>query len=191
MATTALFVEILVIGAIAELWIGTLLLSFVSREQLDHVFGSVSTIRDAFPLLAVLTLALTYGLGWIFNFAAERMFRLFGQQKYRDEPFQTQPYETVRVLVLQGASDALIHELRMDRHIVRIARGSFLNFVLMIPALLLNYDRIDTGVLVALVVACVAISVLSFFQWLTRYRSYYRTVARAFQVIVSERAKTT
>ena len=190
MATTALFVEILVIGALAELWIGTLLLSIVSRERLGHVLCSVGTVKDMFPLLAFLALALTYGLGWIFNFAAERMFRKLGQTKFRDEHFQGQPYETVRVIVLQGASDALTHELRMDRHIVRIARGSFLNFALLIPALLLHWNRIDTGLLMALIVACVGMSVLSLLQWSTRYQSYYRTIAKAYEIITEERLRT-
>jgi len=166
--------------------------AIASPGQIARILSGGIAAKDLLPMLTVVGLALTYSIGWIFNFASERLFRLFGRDD-RQRAFcdLSEPYANIRVQVLQCGSDALIHELRMDRHIIRLARSSFLNFGLLGISLLLNWRRFESGPLLALVAMSGVLSVAAFLQWLTRYRSYYKTVAEAFQVIASETTKTT
>lgn len=188
MATTALFVEILVIGALAEAWLITLIFAIATDRQLDRVASTVIAAKELQPLLAIAVLALTYAIGWVLNFAAERLFRFFGQRKFRDQPFIVLqiPYENARAQVLQNASDAVIHELRMDRHIIRVARANVINFAGMAVAVFFSANTIGASIVVVLIVITTSVSIASFFQWLTRYRAYYRFMASAYEAIVSD-----
>src|SRR5512138_2410380 len=106
LATTSLFVEILVIGSIAEIWIALFLLSFVNISA--ALVSSAVILAEKFSTLLLLPLlALTYAIGWVINFLAERLFKPYFQTKFRDQVFKEVgvKYAEARSRVAQTASD--------------------------------------------------------------------------------------
>jgi hypothetical protein len=150
LATTSLFVEILVIGSIAEIWIALFLLSFVDIDV--ALTSSVVTLAEKFSTLLLFPLlALTYAIGWVINFLAERLFKPYFQTKLRDDVFKGAgvKYTEARSIVVQNASEEVITEMEFDRHILRIARASVLNFVMIAIVLLLRVEG-DSSIVIPL-----------------------------------------
>jgi hypothetical protein len=183
LATTSLLVEILVIGSIAEIWIALFLLSFVDINAV--LTSSVVTLAEKFSTLLLFPLlALTYAIGWVINFLAERLFKPYFQNKLRDQVFKGVgvKYTEARSLVVQNASDEVINEMEFDRHILRITRGSVLNFVMIALVLVLRLDESSPLVIAGIGVSLI-IAIVSFFQWLTRYKHSYSRILEAYKAI--------
>ena len=76
MSTTALIVEVLVIGAIALIWIFLFALRVGGYPSID-----VAEISALMPILVLPAAGLAYAIGWIINFSTERLFKPFFQRK--------------------------------------------------------------------------------------------------------------
>ena len=74
MATTALFVEILVIGSIADIWICFALLAILSPSA-TTISSILDSLGQAGTVLLIPILGGTYILGWSINFLADNLFR--------------------------------------------------------------------------------------------------------------------
>jgi hypothetical protein len=185
MATTALFVEILVMGALAELWFVGAILALLDTSELRQLVAAVVSLKDFAALLATVALALTYAIGWVLNFVAERLFKKLFERRVRDRLFAADPknYDQARAFVFQRGSGELLRDLLLDRHIVRIARSNVLNFTLIALAFLLNTRHIDPRVAFLLIVCSLGVALLSFTQWRTRYESYYGKVAASEKML--------
>lgn len=182
MGTTALFVEIVVIGAVAEIWIFLAILATINYSSYD--FSKIDSIGRFSTLLVIPFLALTYALGWIVNFGAERLFKFRFQKRWRDELFRSAAvdYETARALISQCASERTNEDLKFDRHILRLSRSSALQLPLIAASLSL-YFRIAPVTIGLVIVLCLALSVAAFFQWISRYKSNYKKVLKIYQVL--------
>ena len=178
-ATTTLFVEILVMGALAELGLAGILLAFLDMDQVRRTIADVALLKDFASLVVVLALALTYGVGWTLNFAARQLFNPRVERQIRKQWFEGTPekYDKARSVVFQYGSAELVHDLLLDRHIVRIARSNVLNFTFLALAALLNAYRIDLAAVILFVLGSAAVVVLSLKQWRIRYEAYYAKVA--------------
>ncbi|HLO13934.1 MAG TPA: hypothetical protein VK206_03830 [Anaerolineales bacterium] len=186
MATTSMFVEILVIGSIAEIWIALIFLSLVDINTV--LSSSVVTLAEKFSTLLLFPLlALTYAIGWVINFLAERLFKPYFQTKFRDQVFKGAgaKYTEARSIVVQHASEEVINEMEFDRHILRIARGSVLNF-LMIAIILLLYLGENSPLVITGIGVSLGIAIVSFFQWLSRYQHSYSRILDAYKAINSK-----
>jgi len=187
MATTALYVEILVIGALAELWIVVTMAAIGDSVSLATLKQVAAAIGPFTTLLVLPLLALTYALGWIVNFVSERLFKPIFQKEIRDRLFTAdRSYAAAKVLVLHKGSAELVHDVLFDRHIIRIARANVVNFACLAVALLLHLNSHDRKLIILLVVVSIFIAVISFFQWLARYRSYYKRISDTVTVLASE-----
>jgi hypothetical protein len=187
MATTTLFVEILVIGTIAEIWLALILLAAVSPDA-TTVSSLVDSIDKLSTLLVIPFLALTYALGWVVNFSAERLFKPSFQKRFRDRLFQSAgvDYYEARGLFFQKASEDVIEDLRFDRHILRISRSSVLNFTLIAITLALHFHHFSTYLLTTGIIISAVVAIISFFQWVTRYKSNYSKMLDTYKVIKEE-----
>lgn len=187
MPTTALIVEVLVIGAMTLVWLVALFASFLPLPNSAQAATLISLIREASPLLAVPALALTYAIGWITNFCSERLF--FFRHRIRDQQFKGEThYEAVKLSALQHGSDNLVQEMFTDRHVIRIARGGVMNFTLLAVALSIHGLRGRTFAW-PFVVLCLVFAALSFAQWRKKYRSHYENLKRIEGVLPNETAK--
>jgi len=178
MATTALFVEILVIGATAEIWMTLLLMLFLNTSEINSIIGVLTTNNGMIALSATLFIAVTYNIGWVINFVAERLIKPYFQKSIRDEIFDgsSQSYSMAKYHILLNASQDLINEIVFDRHIIRIARANVLNFLLIAITVAFNFNKYAKAVTVYIIIVSLVIAVLSFFQWKTRYRAHYEKI---------------
>jgi hypothetical protein len=188
MATTTLLVEILVIGSLAQVWLVSLFLGLMGPITLNPSSGQVEALKTVAPLLVVPVMSLAYAIGWVVNFAAERLFKLLFEELWRDKLFPNQAleYEVARILYLQRGSSELGREFVLDRHILRIARASVVNFLLIGASAIVYWDYLGPRVTVGVIILCALITVASFEQWRLRYRSYYKRLGRAAKILASE-----
>jgi hypothetical protein len=185
MATTSLFVEIIVVGALAELWFLALIAAMQPVGTISALLARFVSLGPLSTVVVGVLLAVTYAVGWVVNFAAERSFKYLFEAKIRNQMFggDAASYREARALVFQNGSSDLLQDLVLDRHIIRIARSNVFNFALLGTALLLNWRRLQSGPLTAVFGACVVVASLSFAQWRTRYQAHYAKIAAAARVI--------
>lgn len=188
MPTTALIVEVLVIGAMTLIWLVAFFAAFLPLPTSAQAAMFISLIREASPLLALPTLALTYAIGWITNFCSERIF--FFRHRIRDQQFEGEThYEMVKLSALQHGSDNLVQEMFTDRHVIRLARGGVMNFTLLAIALSINGLR-GRDFAWPFAVLCLVFAALSFAQWRKKYRSHYVNLKRIEIVLPNETPKS-
>lgn len=128
MNTTALFVEILVIGAGAVMWITLLLLSFFgySWASLDKLFS----IPALLPAVAIV-----YVLGIITDRVSDILFDKFLLESVRAKYYRdTKQYFDDRRTILV-TSEHLTRLLEYGRSRLRIVRGWTVNFLLLLISL--------------------------------------------------------
>lgn len=124
MATTTLLVEILVIGSLALVWLVAAFLGLIGPTTLNPTAGQIEAFKALIPLLIAPLASLAYAIGWVTNFASERLFKILFEVRWRDKlfPNRSLEYEVARILYLQRASSELGREFVLDRHIFRIAK---------------------------------------------------------------------
>jgi len=179
MATTTLFVEILVMGALAELWFAGVVLALLDVSQVRQIGATIASLSNFTALFATLALALTYAIGWALNFVARQLFNPLREKRMLEELFAggSKNYDKDRAIVFQYGSVDVLRDLHLDRHIVRIARSNVLNFTLIAFAAVLNACSIHPPVLFLLIITCLAVAMLSYQQWRIRYKAYYTKIA--------------
>jgi hypothetical protein len=123
-------------------------------------------------------------IGWVINFVTERIFKRFFQTNLRDQFFKnaTVNYYEIRGLFFQKASKDAIEDLRFDRHILRIARSSTINFLL-IGLVLFFHIKKHTNIIILLIIFSYLMAFLSFLQWRARYKSMYSKMLDTYNVI--------
>ncbi len=128
MATTQLFVELLVIGFGALAALVILGAAFFGYEPAYFFFGALST-KTALPAIAV-----AYLLGIVTDRAADRLFER-PDRRYRKEFFgddKARYFDARRTLIVHAP--ALWEHLEYGRSRLRICRGWALNAVLLLVA---------------------------------------------------------
>jgi hypothetical protein len=188
MATTALFVEILVVGAIAELWMVSLLLACLDASKAGMLFVNVLPFKDFAPVILIFVLALTYAVGWVTNFISERLFKRAFEKTIPNPIFKSlgKPYKEAQTLVYLKASTDFLHEVQLDRHIIRIARTNAVSFAFLAISLLFHLHRIETALLILLVIFLILLSLGSFAQWRRRYTNQYENIAEAVKSLTPQ-----
>lgn len=189
MPTTALIVEVLVIGAMTLAWLAALFAAFLPLPTSAQLASLASWMREAVPLLVLPAFALTYAVGWVTNFCSERVLKIFFQRRIRDRQFgDSKQYEMARLMMLQRGSDGLVQDVLVDRHIIRLARGGVVNFTLLGAAL--SIHALQGRVLAwPFALLCFCLAGLSFAQWLTRYESHYARIKRIGDFLSEETGK--
>lgn len=185
MATTALFVEILIIGAISEIWILSVIF-FLFMPNFNFLYDFLKNISVLTPYLVIIYFASTYCIGWIVNFICEKSMKPFFQKKYRDNLFSDfgKCYYETRSYFFQHASTHLISDLRFDRHIIRISRSNIFNFLLIsLSSLLHSFE--DLKISLFCFFFSIIICAISFFQWRTRYQSCYTKLIDNYKTLNS------
>ena len=160
----------------------------VATPNATAVSSLVDSIDKLSTLLIIPFLALTYALGWVINFSAERLFKPVFQKRFRDRLFESAgiDYYEARGLFFQKASEDVIEDLRFDRHIIRISRSSVLNFTLIAVTLTLHFHHSNAYLLTTGIIVSVVVTIVSFFQWMTRYKSNYSRMLDTYRVIKEE-----
>ncbi len=183
MSTTAIIVEILIIGFLAGVWIVLSVLSVLSFSPLD-----VSTLKSFFSKasdwsipLSLAGVAIFYQLGLLMNGVAGALQGRYFHKRWRDPLFEKPlpGYGTVRATVLQNGSPEVHVSLRVDLSFIRLFRAGILNFALIAAILLVRRQLILS--VIALVIAA-----LCGFFWKERYHMYYERIRNLYGTLCEQ-----
>jgi len=134
-------------------------------------------------LLLLPLLALTYVLGGIINTLATDLLKhpqsLYRDRIFRDAGFR---YSDARSQIYQQASPDMMARFRSDGHIIRVARGSALNFVCLGIVSLLYLNRYPYLAIAGAAVSAI-LAAISLRQWQLRYRSNYTEMLGVYKLV--------
>jgi hypothetical protein len=146
-ATTAVFAEILIVGLEAAAWVSLLILDVFGQGWIDP-----AKLKGWETLVTLLVVALAYVLGILIDRVADTMWKQAGRlasslwdpkpKSDKDEP----SYSEMRVKILALGETALAAFLEYQRSRLRVARGTVVNLIAIIPmgAIYLD-DRTNVG----------------------------------------------
>jgi 8-oxo-dGTP pyrophosphatase MutT (NUDIX family) len=179
MATTALFVELLVVGLQAEAWLILLTVTLLGPFPMPW-----DRLEKWTALLTIVAVGVAYVLGII----VDRLADVVTEFALRPGDRQTQSVPRMRLRVMKE-SEALAAFLDYQRSRVRIARGTVANLALGGPVLLLflasktDADATDLGTVALLVLGMLAAAVIGARSiqraYLKRLKDSYELVTEA------------
>lgn len=183
MNTTALLIEILVSGTLATVW-AFMVARLVAPSVLRNSLHTLSAAGDMGNIIAAVGILCIYFLGWMTHFLGESILDRFFQTSHRDDVFGRTgvSFYYVRTYVFEHASEASIADIQLDRQILRIARASATNLLLI--AVLLPLQK-DVDGWSALTISSVAFGIagLTLAYWRQRYRSTFRKFLDLYSVL--------
>ncbi len=182
MATTALFIEILIVGSIANIWLFLIFLRVQLTQPITLI--SLEEISKLAPILIIPLIAFTYIIGWIVNYASEQILEPFFQTKFKTEFFSSEEfdYDELRATFYQKASSAIIEDINYDRQSIRLSRANVLNFSIIIVALAIHIQQ-NPIIVVTSIILSIIIAVISFVHWQKQYKRAYKKMLDTFMVI--------
>ena len=182
MNTTVLFVELLIIGFQAGIWI---LLLFLSVFGYKWVSGLQSMgISDWQTLITIFLLAMLYVLGIIIDRTADAIFSGWSQKiKKRVFPDSDTPTSAIR---FGFTNEFLNRQIEYTRTRMRIVRASSVNFVLTtIFAVIFIATKVQgisdserLGYLVFTLIFGTTLAIAAIVIWRSLTRGYYETVKK-------------
>lgn len=175
MSSTGLIAEVLVIGGQAFVWLIAMALLLAPEPIKSAIVSSRPNWTELATLLAVPGLAVTYALGWSIGFVAQRA--LIPLIKYDKLGFKDEAdYKLAATHFYQFASPAFVQVHNVDRHVMRLARGTALNFALIAVTLL--FHALKTPLLFWAVALATTVSVIMMWHWMVRAENYYGQIGR-------------
>jgi hypothetical protein len=183
MTTTAIIVEMLIIGFFAFIWLLLLIIRIAILDTSDFNYLFYKFDGWATPL-TLFAIAFFYQLGLLVNWMSGLLVKIIYEKKLRNSIFEKDnlQYRPVKIVVDQLGSSEIHRVLRDDVSIVRLSRAGVVNF-LFIAILLFSFNQIIIGLIVIL------FSILCFFQWHTRYVRYYLRILEAYKTILAASTK--
>lgn len=186
------------ISPIIESWLSGILFLVTSLLCFFRIFwGTIppeslfNIDSDWIPFIVFLFCSFAYAIGWAVNHLAEQILDNLFQHQYRKklEEENNVSYIIVRSYVFQNCSDQYLNDIKYDRQRIRIARANCFNFFLMavVIASYLWIEAIPYAAVLFLSIYSMAISVLSFFQWTSRYKATYKKFYQAYSALPEEK----
>ena len=177
MVTTALIVEIIVIGMSTLTWI-----VFFALAGLGLEFEHLKNIDPAWaPLLGTAGIVLAYQIGWVVDYVVYQFYYyLRGVQKIKQDHIGDNRWWEVNAAVHHRNSPATVATVRQSLSIVRITRTAVLNFIL-IGA---SYVALFGASKHSLIVAGICLSVALGFGYSVKkyWKHWYQFLEASFNV---------
>jgi hypothetical protein len=192
MNTTNIFVELVVVGFHALIWIALMVVALVGYQNVD--LEKLLSVNLALPILAM-----TYILGILVDRVADFIF-IKQDTKMRPVDEDTnlpQSFLKMRYYILNKSSD-IYAQLEYTRSRLRIARASVFNFALMTIAGLLfiwfqagKFLSIRNLIISSVVTFLVGIilTYASYQSWIGLIKSYSISTIRAYELLRDEDPK--
>jgi len=181
--TTTLLIEILLSGTLAAVWV-SMAARLILGDSLRQIFDALAARGEMGGLIAAVGILMIYLLGWMTHFLGESLLDRFFQTPHRDDVYGRAgvPFYYVRTYVFEKASEASIADIQLDRQILRIARATAINLVLI--ALLLPFQaNIDVWRALAISSAALGLAGFMLAYWRQRYRSTFRKFSDVYAVL--------
>jgi hypothetical protein len=184
MTTTAIIVDILIIGFFALCWIFLLLIKCTPLDLTS--FNSIP--KNIEPWITPITFGIIffcYQLGLLINWLGtfiEKPILLFFKVKPRDSIYKNEDlnYDDVKAIIDQYGSAEIHKYLREDLIIIRLVRSGIINFLLIFVFLILNHYW-------KLSIISFLVMVLCLFYYLQRYKIYYYRILNVYKIMPKEK----
>ncbi|WP_373527795.1 hypothetical protein [Nostoc sp.] len=180
MNTTALFVELIVIGAGAAIWLIILLLSVFGYTWIP--WKETTAFVALIPVLSVV-----YVLGIVVDYLAFLLYWKWNERLRRQKFLNNEEYESTRIYVYTYATSNIINRLEYDRSRIRIVRAWSINcFILGINTIIFVWTqlslirfslRLNISIFSALAFGIGVVSTL--YAWRTLNLGYYLQIYQA------------
>lgn len=185
------------ISPIIEAWLSGILFLASVCLCIFRSFGDIITPQDFLcidqqwiSLVIIFLCTLAYSIGWAVNHIAEQLFDSLFQHPFRRRIEKQEKIEffTAKSIVSQYGSDQILNEIKYDRQVIRIARANCFNFIIMGIVIGSFYwsDSIPRPFVYFFFFFCIAISIVSFFQWVSRYKATYKKIYQAYAALPDE-----
>jgi hypothetical protein len=181
MNTTNIFVELVVVGFHALIWIALMVVALVGYQNVD--LEKLLSVNLALPILAM-----TYILGILVDRVADFIF-IKQDTKMRPVDEDTnlpQSFLKMRYYILNKSSD-IYAQLEYTRSRLRIARASVFNFALMTIAGLL-FIWFQAGKFLS-IRNLIILTYASYQSWIGLIKSYSISTIRAYELLRDEDPK--
>jgi len=184
MATTALIVEIVVIGAFALMWIGLFVFKFFGLD-VTIVSSWFSQYKDWSTGVVLMSIAISYQLGWSVNqfsyFVARKTFNKTIKKKVFKNEYEN--YDSIKATVFVKGSQFILDNIRERLSVVRLTRSAFINFLLIsIGFFVLGNWYVGLVVL--------GVTIILFIQANDIYTQYCNQIFNAYKVINQDNPKS-
>ncbi|MFN6483339.1 MULTISPECIES: hypothetical protein [unclassified Nostoc] len=187
MNTTALFVELIVIGTGAAIWLIILLLSIFGYTWIP--WKETTALVALIPVLSVV-----YVLGIVVDYLAFLLYGKWDKRLRRQKFINKEESESARIYVYTYATINIINRLEYDRSRIRIVRAWSINcFILAISTLIFVWSqlslmrfslRLSLSIFSALAFGIGIVSTL--YVWRTLSLGYYGQIAQASVFLKNE-----
>ena len=182
------------ISPIIEAWLSGVLFLITICLCLFRFLGEEFTPDSLFnidekwiSIIVIIFCSVAYSIGWAVNHLAEQILDTLFQHPYRKklEEEENKNFFTIRSYVFQYGSEQLLNDLKYDRQVIRIARSNCFNFFLMgiIIGTFYWVDTISRPAICFFFFFCMSVSILSFFQWKSRYKATYKKIFQAYSAL--------
>lgn len=155
MATTAIFIEIVIIGFFAFLWLSLLLTRLGVVDPLAAA-QSFQGLKDWSTAIVVVFAAVAYQLGSLTNTLCYGLSEKIAGEKIRERITPSSEYVNLNATVLQRGSTAIVADLSGHLTYIRLARAAVFNFLLLGITLLSFGTRFWKAGIICLLVSAVS-----------------------------------
>jgi len=184
MATTALIVEIVVIGAFALMWIGLFVFKFFGLD-VTIVSSWFSQYKDWSTGVVLMSIAISYQLGWSVNqfsyFVARKTFNKTIKKKVFKNEYEN--YDSIKATVFVKGSQFILDNIRERLSVVRLTRSAFINFLL----ISIGFFALENWYVGFVVLG---ITIILFIQANDIYTQYCNQIFNAYKVINQDNPKS-
>jgi hypothetical protein len=179
MATTSIFIEIMIIGFFAFLWV-FLLLTRLGMVDPSAAVAGLRGLKDWSTLIVVVFAAVFYQLGSLTNTLCYGLSEKFAGEKIRKKMTPSPEYEKLSATVFHKGSAATVAELSNQLTYIRLARAAAFNFLLLGITLLLFGTRFWKAGVLALLFSAAACPI-----WRIIFVVRQREMKEAYDIIVA------
>jgi len=179
MATTALIVEIIVIGAFALIWVALFVIKFVGLD-VSLISDWLVLYKDWSAGIVLASVVISYQLGWSVNqisyfFARKTFNKAIKLRVFKDD---YKNFESIKATVYMQGSPFAVEKLKERLSVVRLTRSAFMNF-LFISIGLFSLNKWQMGFVT------LAITIIFFIQANDIYLLYCNQIFNAYKAINS------
>jgi hypothetical protein len=190
MSTTVLFVEHLITGFQAAVWISLLVFSAFGYEWVD-----LNKYKDFTTLIGILVISFIYPIGVFVDNVSDELLKSWNR-KIR-EKYIGDKTKSARKLLTITDDDAFAEYLGYVRTRIRISRSTFLNFLLItLTVVIFTATRLQVvcgsefwKVIVFEIIVGFFITIFALANWHKISHTFAKQIARGFEIVSEKQAE--
>lgn len=171
MTTTAVLVEIIIVGYTAFIWIILFLIDKLSLSNLNN-------IKEFIPLITLFSMVIAYQIGWVIDYLSHMIFYYFlGGRKIKRKYIPDGKFFIRHNLICQKGSPEAQNTLKIELGIIRFSRSGIINFFLIGIALTLYLQSwIAWLPFIIISVGCIFILRNRMYHYYERLEMFYQLI---------------